>query len=83
LGGWGSVVAPPFLVTCVGLECERQLCQSDRAGARRAGVVRSPVVRNVRPRQCDRVLGVIPIEARCAGVVPCRVVRSCRCGKRA
>jgi hypothetical protein len=52
------------------------LCQARRAGARCASVVRSPVVRIARGGQRDRVLGVIQIEARCAGVV------SCRCGAR-
>ena len=35
------------------------------------GVVRRLVVRSARYGQRDRVLGVIPIEARCAGVIPC------------
>ena len=38
--------------------------------ARCAGVVRRRVVRNARYGQPDRVLGVVPFKARCAGVIP-------------
>jgi hypothetical protein len=76
LGGWGSVVGTPFLVPCAGLGCARRLCQGRRAGARCAGVVRPPVVRNARCAQPDRVLGVVLMEARGAGVI------ACRCGTR-
>ena len=40
--------------------------------ARYAGVVRASVVRIARCGQRDRVLGVIQIAARCAGVILCR-----------
>ena len=76
LGGWGSVAGNPILVTCAGLGCARRLCQGRRAGARCAGVVRPPVVRNARCAQPDRVLGVVLMEARGAGVI------ACRCGTR-
>jgi hypothetical protein len=62
LGGWGSVVARPFLITCAGLGCECPLCQARCAGARCAGVVRWPVVLLARRARRDRVLGVIPTE---------------------
>ena len=39
--------------------------------ARSAGVVRWPVVRRARRAQRDRMLRVIPPNARCAGVIAC------------
>jgi hypothetical protein len=48
--------------------CARLVVRS----ARYAGVVRSLVVLLARRALRDRVLGVIPIEARCAGVVACQ-----------
>jgi hypothetical protein len=50
---------------------KRSLCQARRAGARGAGVIRALVVRIARRAERDRVLGVVLIEARYAGVVLC------------
>ena len=50
---------------------ERSSCRLRRAGARCAGVVRRPVVRIARRAKRAYVLGVVPIMARCAGVIAC------------
>jgi hypothetical protein len=60
LGGWGSVVARTFSdvhARCVSARC--------------AGVVRRLVVLLARCGQQDRVLGVVPPNARRAGVIAC------------
>jgi len=71
LGGWGSVVVCLF-------GCSTSISDMRARGARLvvlAPVVpawfESPVVRIARYGQRGRVLGVIPIEARCAGVIEC------------
>jgi len=69
LGGWGSVVVHPVVVIGAGLGCAHRWRQARRAQARCAGVVRRLVVRIARCVRPDRVLGVVLIEARCAGVV--------------
>ena len=77
LGGWGSVVVHPVVVIGAGLGCAHRWRQARRAQARCAGVVRRLVVRIARCVRPDRVLGVVLIEARCAGVVlsQCGAVR--------
>ena len=68
-GGWGAWRRVLF---CESISDVRTRCAgARRAGARRAGVIRSPVVRSARCGQCDRVLGVVQIEARCPGVSVC------------
>ena len=72
LGGWGNVAGNLF---CDGDETgailERASCRFRRAGARCAGVVRRPVVRRARRATRDRVLRVVLITARGAGVLAC------------
>ena len=72
VGRLGQRGRQSVLVTYAGRGCECPSCQARRAGARYAGVVRSPVVLIARCAQRDRVLGVIPSSARCAGVIACR-----------
>jgi hypothetical protein len=66
LGGWGSVVGNPILVPCAILD-EKPVVQR----ARYAGVVQWPVVLKARRAERERVLGVVLIKARCAGVILC------------
>ncbi len=72
LGGWGSVIGNPVLVPCAGFGWGGPWCPARRAGARCAGVVRARVVRMARRATRDYVRGVIPSNARYAGVIPCR-----------
>ena len=43
-----------------------------RAVARCAGVIRTPVVQHAGAAERDRVRDVVPMNARYAGVIPCR-----------
>src|SRR6266487_3997556 len=72
VGRLGQRGGNPILVTCAGLGYTRLLCQARRAGARCAGVVQRLVVRRARCAERDRMLGVIPLKARRAGVVLCQ-----------
>src|SRR6185295_13851459 len=78
LGGWGSVVGIP----CWSYASVANV-RARRAGARCAGVVRSPVVLLARGAQPDRVLRMVLISARCAGVIPCQCGAVMRGSKRA
>ena len=71
------MVVHPVVVIGAGLGCAHRWRQARRAQARCAGVVRRLVVRIARCVRPDRVLGVVLIEARCAGVVlsQCGAVR--------